>query len=980
MTNDAVISTAREKSLETGIIENPQSHSHFCAGRGIISDCDLMKERLERLLNIRPGEWSDTLSFWVFNTLVWTGLSIGESVAETLFLKRVGVDLLPHMFILVSLAAIPLSFVYSTLQQRMGRVELSLALLGFAMVGLGVCIFVIHSGWQFAEIPIGFPLLYILQNTLATILGANFSILIAHQFTTLDSKRLVPLIFSGTIAGALCGGIILTLASERFGVVNLLLVWLALLVASLNWFVFFCRKRFSSPIGAEERENAPKYVVESWMDQIVCQTRAVFESPLLLLLAGSALFMTIGRFFIEYQYSEIFGNHFVQEAELARFFGQFTILSNVLALAFQSLVTGRMIQSLGVSNANLFYPISTFLAFLGTGVSYTLWPGVFARFNQEGFRRAVFQPVSNLFYNAIPSKRRSRSIAFNEGVVIPIGSVLAGTLLIGLQGRHILFSTVSLCICSLWAALTWGQREVYSKSLLDLLRRSLIERYTYEEKDLGTLDVKTQVLVIEAMNDPNDEVAELAADLLIKFGSPSARLALLRQANNARASLQKILLQKLSAFPSPDTKGFLLKCLGCGDVEIRLETLHALIRYPHDEEIRLRVGEFLESNDVRHRAAAAAAVIRGGDLVQMLKALLVLQKLIYSKNKNEIILGIESLGETCDERFWVNLRIYLSSPSPELRLAAMRSMNQMVQAGEVHEHLEILYRLLGDKVREIRSLAIQIIGRVHQPQNIPHLIDALSDHSPRNRALALEALSRYGGEILSDLLMVLDDPRATVHGQLGAVRLLSMSQDPQIREKLASFGFQKVRAIYEAKIDEMVVNEELPADLSKYLSMVLSEKSQAMMKIVLALVAPEQNQAARTLFKSLYSRNQEMMSNAIEILQGMGERTLIYHLLPVLEGLPIKQIVAYGVRVFSLPQPTARQVIGRYLLALDNDLKEAAIFTVGSLGMTELSETIKKIQQNESASSSLAEICFWSLDQLSKAGLFSSVANASMQK
>jgi len=96
--------------------------------------------------------------------------------------------------------------------------------------------------------------------------------------------------------------------------------------------------------------------------------------------------------------------------------------------------------------------------------------------------------------------------------------------------------------------------------------------------------------------------------------------------------------------------------------------------------------------------------------------------------------------------------------------------------------------------------------------------------------------------------------------------------------------------------------------------------------------------------------------------------------------LPIKQIVAYGVRVFSLPQPTARQVIGRYLLALDNDLKEAAIFTVGSLGMTELSETIKKIQQNESASSSLAEICFWSLDQLSKAGLFSSVANASMQK
>ncbi len=136
-------------------------------------------------------------------------------------------------------------------------------------------------------------------------------------------------------------------------------------------------------------------------------------------------------------------------------------------------------------------------------------------------------------------------------------------------------------------------------------------------------------------------------------------------------------------------------------------------------------------------------------------------------------------------------------------------------------------------------------------------------------------------------------------------------------------------------------------------------------------MAPDQNQAARTLFKSLYSPNQETMSNAIEILQTMGESTLIYHLLPVLEGLSLKQIGEYGMRVFSLPRPSARQVLGRHLLCLDLELKEATIYTIGALGMTELAPAIKKIQASEGNIESVGEICRWALDQLARAGLFS---------
>jgi len=931
----------------------------------------MIRDRIERLLNVRPGEWGDLLFFWIFNALLWTGLSIGESVSETLFLKRLGVEFLPHMFIGCSIFAIPISFLFSAFQGRIGRVKMAIWLGASSTVAVLISLFLIRSQYEVFGVPVGFPALYIIQNTLATVLATHFSILVSGQFNTLNAKRLIPLILSGSVAGSMTGGILISMLAKPLGVENLLWVWVVLLVLSLAWFLVFCIKIFPANWVGEEKDTSPKYMARTWTERMVFETKAVFGSPLLILLAMSTLLMTLSKFFIEYQYSEIFGSHFHVEADLAKFFGQYTVISNILALLFQGFITSRIIQNFGVSNSNLFYPCSTFFAFLGTAVSYSLWPGVFARFNQEGFRRAVFQPVSNLFYNAIPTKRRAWSIAFNEGIVVPVGSVLAGLALMVLKDSHLAMAIITISFSFGWIILSWGQREVYSQSLLDLLKRSQIENLPQDDKGIGRLDAQTQILVIEALKNEQDEVAELAADLLIKYGSAGAKHALLRQAATCRNSLQIILLRRLVSFPGLDTKAFFMKALTNPEDDVKLAALEALVCYPHDEEIRLRISEFLEYPDIRHQSLAAAAVVRGGDLVQMMKALMILQRLLFSKIPEEVVLGIRCLGETRDERFWVNLRSYLASPKPELRLAAMRSMNLMVQTGEIYEHLETLRFLIKDTVREIRSHAIQIIGRVKVSQSISLLMDALSDSSPRNRRLAFEALSNFGPEIIPDLLMLLDDPRASVHAQETAVRLLNFSQDPQIRDRLGKFGMQQIRTMYEYKIDENTIRKELPPCEGEYIASILHDKAQALVRLILALVAPEQNQAARTLFKNLYSANQEMMSNAIEVLQMMGERTLIYHILPILEGLPLEKISEYGRRVFSLENRNPRLVLGRYLLAIDGDLKEAAIFTIGKIGMIELESALRKIRQVEGETKGIQELCEWALDHLSKGGIFS---------
>jgi len=931
-----------------------------------------VRERLERLLNIRPDEWGDLLYFGLLNLLLWTGLTIGESVSETLFLKRVGVDFLPYMFIICSLFAFPVGVLYDELQQRMERRRLSTVLGVTAVTAVLTCIFLIASGWSIGGLHVGYFILYIVQNALATLLAAHFTILLSGQFNTLDAKRLIPVILGGAVAGSMAGGLVVSLLADRVGTANLLWIWVFLLGISELWFVVGGKSLSPAMWAREEKEPAPKYAGEGWLERWIYETRAVFSTPLLMLLAASMLMMTICRYFIEYQYSEIFSAHFTNEATLAGFIGIYTIVSNFAALAVQGLLTGRLIQALGVSNANLFYPFSTLVAFLGTAFSYSLIPGIFARFNQEGLRRAVFQPVISLFYNAIPAKRRARSIAFNEGIIIPFGTIVAGLMIMMMKDTRLMFVLFAVAIASIWTILAWGQRQVYSRSLIELLRRSQIESLSDEEKVLGTLDTQTQILVIDALKDDNDEVAELAADLLIRYGTSAARLALLRQAANARISLQIILLGKLNAFPGPDTRHFLLRALDSTNVEVQLAALKGLINYPHDDEIRMKICAFLESADVRHQAMAAAGVVRGGDLVQMMKALLVLQKMLYEKNSENVALGIHSLGLTRDERFWVNLRSFLTSSEPRLRLAAMRSMNLMVQAGEVYEHLEMLQTLLHDAVREIRTLAIRIISRVRVRQSAMLLLEALADSSPRNRRIAFEALSGWGADILPDLLMILDDPHASVHAQESAVRLLTFSQDPSVQERLSRFGFSQIRLIYELKIDERSIRDELSEHDGEYLAMTLRERAQGLLRLVLALVAPEQNRVARTVFRGLYSPNQEMMSNAIEALQTMGERTLIYHILPVLEGLPLDQIAEYGRRVFGIDTRKARLVIGKYIVSIDRILKEAAIYTVGIVGLSDLQPAVKKIRQSESQTPSIVAVCDWTLERISCGGMFTS--------
>jgi hypothetical protein len=151
--------------------------------------------------------------------------------------------------------------------------------------------------------------------------------------------------------------------------------------------------------------------------------------------------------------------------------------------------------------------------------------------------------------------------------------------------------------------------------------------------------------------------------------------------------------------------------------------------------------------------------------------------------------------------------------------------------------------------------------------------------------------------------------------------------------------------------------------------MLLKERAWALTRLIVCLIAPEQSREARDLFKSLYSSNEEHVSNAIEVLQNMGERQLVYHIIPILENISLEQIAAYGMKVLALREKDLRVILGKYLSSSDNELKEAAIYTVCVAGIHELIPVLKKLEQNTALSASVSATCRWAIEDLKSRGI-----------
>jgi len=371
----------------------------------------MILEKIESLLNVRANEWRETGFFWLFTFLCWFSLALGDSISDTLFIKRAGVENLPAMFMICSIFAIPVSVLLTLMHGRVEKRTLTFASGIVSALAIAGAVQVIHTSDQ--QTTTGCYVLYFITNILMFVIPVVLSVLMSTQFNALKAKRLLPIIFSGVIAGRIAAGLCLNWLAAIYPVPDILRAWLIIHISAFVFFIIGSGSFIKPQIQAFLTQPSERKRVRL-TEKLRIFVRSLTESKLVLFLVLSAIFSNLTFYFAEFQAASIFNSHFTSENELARFYGLFVIFASIFAFIFQGVITGNLIQRFGISNTNLLYPGLVLTSFAGTAVSYTLMPGTALKFVQVGLQNALYQPVNSLFYNALPPREKARIITVNE--------------------------------------------------------------------------------------------------------------------------------------------------------------------------------------------------------------------------------------------------------------------------------------------------------------------------------------------------------------------------------------------------------------------------------------------------------------------------------------------------------------------------------------------------------------------------------------
>ncbi|MEN8176114.1 MAG: MFS transporter [Pseudomonadota bacterium] len=386
-----------------------------------------MKPSLHRFSGwflIRPHEVGVAWYLFAVMVLMGAGLGIGKGVNEALFLKRVGVDNLPMVYILVSPLMLVAGLGYSAVVDRIAPERLFrvlFAVLGVALLGLWWSMGVKPG----ADLP--YTALFLVYEIASDLLVVHATFYISQTLNLAQSKRLTAFVLAGVQIGMLCGGIFLGLFLNLFAVTALLGLWIVFLAGGWTLLFFYHRYHGASPFyqprGARQR---------SWKAataELGGVIRYAGRVRLLRVLAGGLVFTVIGFYALHYLTNRVFAASFATEAELGQFLGWLIAFNSAVGLGIQLLVTNRLLERFGLRVVNMIFPTAMLLSSGLLAASFTLPFAVLGSFTKDALMNAVRNPSYSLFFQALPPAMQGRSRALMVGLVIPLALAITGGIL-----------------------------------------------------------------------------------------------------------------------------------------------------------------------------------------------------------------------------------------------------------------------------------------------------------------------------------------------------------------------------------------------------------------------------------------------------------------------------------------------------------------------------------------------------------------------
>lgn len=812
-----------------------------------------------------------------------------NNVAETAFLKRYGVQYLPIVYMI---NAVSTFFIMGALTGIMARMPDS-RLLNIMLVGSGVFV----AAMRFL-IPLGidliYPVLFILKSQLEVLLALVFWNMANDLFNTRQSKRLFPLITAGGVIGAILGSFATSPLAKLIRMDNLLLAYLGVCLIGA---VVVRRMVRLYPVllvpesGPKAKGKGKKR--SSMLDEFKKVGPLLRESTLLKVLIVLTLMPNIVIPLMNYQFNFAVNDAYATEGGMIKFFAFFRGFLNIISLVIL-LFVGKIYGKWGLPVALMIHPFNYLLAFFAFLLRFDIFSAMYARISTNVFRTTVNNPARAVLMGLFPPAHRAIARPFLRGTVVRIGTLLGSGAIMLVEGvfhpRYL--SVVGIVAVSVWLAYDFVLKRKYSKILLDLISKNMVDLKSLEEKDLGQVfrDRRMQGQLIEGLLGSRGEEALWYAQLLRTQGLQDLDRHLLAAIRNADEETRLNLLPLLSpeaareALPvfreiADPERPELMACLARTANRLGRETGEAFAReirsqamgpdvkayvlvglYGEDpERSRETIASWLDSGDLENRRAGIVAAGESGE-----KAFVPRLRGLLDSGVQEVCLPLlfRSLRHLEDPDLNALVKRYFSHASEEVRRAALEAFELRDEDG-----LRGVIALMGDPAEAVAKQAVEKIAQAPF-QNPLILVESLN--TPR----------RAVREGLFELLETLDVKGVDVY----------------------RFARKQIEESYVRLAEAHALKDLPPSPVRDLLMDHLLEDSHVGRETLLrVLSAQDASGQMRIIWRGISSSDPRQRSNSIEALDDVVDATLAKVMVPLIEDMPQEDRLKIGARHFQLP-------------------------------------------------------------------------------
>ncbi len=677
---------------------------------------------LASFVGVPPWLLRSALRAALWHGLFVAAVTVVKSASNAVFLARADPRALPLLYVVVAgLVAVATGSLGRLLRRvHARRVTTWTLLTSSALVALIIAACA-------ASVPFAPGALYVAGEVWATTVSVLFWTRVGEGFSARDQKRVVGVVGAGGMAGAVVGGVLMTVAANVGGV-----LWPALLAALLpavglpllTTLRSHGARGHQSALEDDEPKSGARYL------RTGRYPLGVAALVVLLAAMGAAT-----DFAFRLASAEALG-----EAEMAGLFGLLNAVVGASVVFIQLGLTTRLLAKFGVF---------AFLALVPTGLVALAAlpllgaPSFIVVVAMKGLEMAgafsLYQAAVSLLYNPMPSSLRGELRALIDGAVKKGGAALAGLSLVGLawlDRRLVGPPLVALLAVLALFLLPWLRRH-YLRALDDKLGRRRRERPGGSSIDAS--DRVTRRLLLSALERDDPLVVLAALDALGAAATlPPAQL--LRLLHHEDERVRQAALARV-----PDEQP-----AGEGD-----ELVATLVDIVRGDVARRPRGE----------AVRALARLRKAALEPLLESLL------HDDEPGVVCAAIEAVwsgpqharvAERLDE-----LCVALRDRPPAWR----REIARLIGVTGEARYDAVLSSLLEDPDPSVMSLAAEAAGREQHEAHLPRLLVALGRRE--ERAAARDALVAYGDAALPLLSRALDDVTLPLAQRIHVPRVLA---------------------------------------------------------------------------------------------------------------------------------------------------------------------------------------------------------------